>query len=216
MIVTRQRRKPFPYKRLILPIVAIVLLVVAFTWSPSRNAMLSGPMAPAARTAGGWLGTIAAPFHFAAQNQIITDRNRQIAVLQNQLTAAQNAGTQKDKRISNLQQQLEQVQAQLASAGSAGPKPRGNSNAPPASASGTVGSAAAAPANGASPEMQRTAAYWTAMDPDNAAKVAQRLPPPYVARVLALMSPQAVGAILDALPPAYAAKLTQEHPELAH
>ncbi|MDQ2992636.1 MAG: hypothetical protein M3R30_07465 [Candidatus Eremiobacteraeota bacterium] len=52
------------------------------------------------------------------------------------------------------------------------------------------------------------------MDPENAVKVVQKLPVSYVAHILALMSPDAVGPILDALPPAYAASLTQEHPEL--
>ena len=52
------------------------------------------------------------------------------------------------------------------------------------------------------------------MEPDNAAKVVQRLPVPYVARVLAQMSPDAVGAILDAVPATFAAQLTQENPQL--
>jgi flagellar motility protein MotE (MotC chaperone) len=52
------------------------------------------------------------------------------------------------------------------------------------------------------------------MEPDNAAKVIQKLPVPYVARVFSQMSPDAVGAILDALPSTYAAELTQENPEL--
>jgi flagellar motility protein MotE (MotC chaperone) len=62
--------------------------------------------------------------------------------------------------------------------------------------------------------MRRTAQYWASMEPENAAKLAQRLSPVYVARILSLMQPDSVGAILDALPANYAAKLTQEHPEL--
>jgi flagellar motility protein MotE (MotC chaperone) len=52
------------------------------------------------------------------------------------------------------------------------------------------------------------------MEPENAAKVVERLPVPYVAQVLALMSPDDAGAILDAVPPAFAAQLTQENPGL--
>ncbi len=52
------------------------------------------------------------------------------------------------------------------------------------------------------------------MQPENAAKVVQRLPIPYVAEVLALMSPDDAGSILDAVPPAFAAQVTQENPSL--
>ncbi len=47
VIVTRQRRKPFPWRRLILPVVAIGLVVFAFVWPPSRNVILNGgPLSP--------------------------------------------------------------------------------------------------------------------------------------------------------------------------
>ncbi len=52
------------------------------------------------------------------------------------------------------------------------------------------------------------------MEPENAAKVVQKLPVVYVARVFALMSADSVSSILDALPSTYVAALTQEHPEL--
>ncbi|MGB8798592.1 MAG: hypothetical protein WCC70_13655, partial [Candidatus Aquilonibacter sp.] len=66
----------------------------------------------------------------------------------------------------------------------------------------------------ATPEMRRTAQVWANMQPENAAKVVQRLPIPYVAEVLALMSPDDAGSILDAVPPAFAAQVTQENPSL--
>ncbi|HZZ00073.1 MAG TPA: hypothetical protein VFE36_10910 [Candidatus Baltobacteraceae bacterium] len=218
MIVTRKRKKPFPFKRLILPAAALLLAAFAFVWGPSRNAMSTGPMAPVIRTTGAWFDQISVPFHFAAQNQIITDRNRQIAALQAQLATTKSDAQTKDKKIAGLQTQLDQVQTQLASAGS---------NAAQASARGAaLGQSSPRPgptdvllagsdlSSNASPDMKRTADYWAAMDPENAAKVAQRLPPSYVARVLALMPAESVGTILDNLPPAFAAKLTQEHPEL--
>lgn len=232
MIVTRKRRKPFPFKRLILPVLAIGLVLFALAWPPSRNAMTNGPLAPIARTAGAWFDAVAVPFHFAAQNEVITDRNRQIAVLQRQLTDAQNATTAKDKKIADLQQQLNEAQTQMASAsgnaqqaaargatlGRATPRPgpsvpglTSNPNAGSLGAPATTGSDLAA---NATPDMKRTAEYWASMDPENAAKVAQRLPPAYVARILALMPADAAGTLLDNLPPTFAAKLTQEHPEV--
>lgn len=208
MIVTRRRRKPFPWKRFLLPLIAFALVAFAIWWGPSRSAISGGPMAPVWQTAGTWWSGVTAPFHFAAQNQVITDRNRQIAVLQSQLTSAQNAGQDKDKQITALQQQIDQLQSQAAAARTTANSPR--SSPRPA---GTA-NAFAADASGVAPDVAKTAQYWTAMDPENAAKVAQKLPPSYVARVLAQMQPDAVGAILDALPAAYAAKLTQERPLL--
>jgi flagellar motility protein MotE (MotC chaperone) len=225
VIVTRKRKKPFPLKRLILPAIALALVAFALSWGPSRNAMSSGPMGPAVRTTGAWFDTIAVPFHFAAQNQIITDRNRQIAALQAQLATAKSEAQSKDKKIGDLQTQLDQVQTQLASAGSNASQAaaRGSSigqSSPrpgpsvPGLTSGTVALAGSDLSANATPDMKRTADYWAAMDPENAAKVAQRLPPAYVARILALMPTEAAGTILDNLPPTFAAKLTQEHPEL--
>lgn len=218
MIVTRRRRKPFPWKRFILPVIAIGLVIFAISWQPSRSVIAGGPMAPLWQDAGSTFNSVAAPFHFAAQNQLLTDRNRQIVQLQAQIASLQSQSAAKDKQISNLNAQIEQLQGQAASARGVG------SVVPPAPQTGAV-SAAAAPAAGASPaagdlasgatqDMRRTANYWANMEPENAAKVMQKLPVPYVARVLALMSPDAVGAILDALPAGYAAQLTQENPEL--
>lgn len=226
MIVTRKRRKPFPFKRLILPLVAIALVVFAFVWGPSRGIILNGPLAPAARTVGNAYDTAAQPFHFAAQNQVITDRNRQIEALQTQLTQAQGEAADKAKQIAALQQQIDQLQTQAAST---------RSNARPAPARSPAGATSGGPngvafssstaqggyvngdlSAGATADTRRTGAYWASMEPENAAKLAQRLPTAYVARVFAQMSPNDVGAILDALPPAYAAKLTQENPEIQH
>jgi flagellar motility protein MotE (MotC chaperone) len=227
VIVTRQRRKPFPFKRLLLPLIAIALVIFAFVWPPSRNVLLNGPAAPAARTVGNTFDTVAQPFHFAAQNQVITDRNRQIQALQAQLTQAQSDAQDKAKQVTSLQQQIDQLQSQAASS-------RNNASPVPAARPGAVG-AAPAPTGGAfssttaqggyvngdlsagaTADIRRTGAYWASMEPENAAKLAQRLPTAYVARVFAQMSPNDVGAILDALPAAYAAKLTQENPEIQH
>lgn len=216
MIVTRRRRKPFPWRRLILPVVAIGLVVFAIAWPPSRNVVTGGPLSPVWQNLGARFDTIAAPFHFAAQNQVLTDRNRQITQLQSQIADLQSQGIAKDKRISALNAQIGQLQSQAASAHSAATAPGA---AKPATAAqndpaGATSAGGSDPSSDATPEMRRTAQVWANMQPENAAKVVQKLPVPYVASVLALMSPDDAGAILDAVPPTFAAQVTQEKPSL--
>jgi flagellar motility protein MotE (MotC chaperone) len=216
VIVTRRRRKPFPWRRLILPVVAIALVAFAIAWPPSRNVVTGGPLSPLWQNLGARFTTVAAPFHFAAQNQLLTDRNRQIAQLQSQITDLQSQSAAKDKQISSLNAQISQLQSQAASSRSA-PSPAANAasaaSAGSQPASGTANAGSDPPSN-ATTEMRRTAQVWANMEPENAAKVVERLPVPYVAQVLALMSPDDAGAILDAVPPAFAAQLTQENPGL--
>ena len=215
MIVTRKRRRTFPFRKLLLPLIAIVLIVVAFSWAPSRNAIATGPLAPVWNAGATAFDKVAAPFHFAAQNQVISDKNATIAKLQTQVTDMQTQSAAKDKKISQLQASLDAANAETAAARSPAVQPSaGSGGAPAASGSGGPGFAAGDLTVGASADARRTASVWAAMEPENAAKVVQKLPVPYVAHILALMSPDAVGPIMDALPAAYAASLTQEHPEL--
>lgn len=214
MIVTRQRRKPFPWRRLILPVVAIALVTFALVWQPSRNVIANGPLAPAWRSTGPALSALAEPFHYAAQNEIITQRNGEIVKLQRQVADLQKQLDAKTKTVATLNGEVQQMQLQSAQRPASSPPPVA-AGANPAAAGGTAPSGAANDlAAGATPDMRRVAQYWASMEPENAAKVVQRQPIPYAARILALMSPDAVGSILDALPAAYAAKLTQDHPEL--
>lgn len=206
MIVTRQRRKPFPWRRLLLPVLAIALLTFALSWAPSRNFLANGPLAPAFKAAQPAL----APFHFEAQNRTISDQKSQIAALQKQLDDQKQQVTTRDKQISSLTTQLNQTQQQLAQKSSAPAAP-----VKKVSTSSDVVASANDLSSGASPDMRRTAAQWGAMDPEAAAKVVQRLPVAYVARVFAVMGPDSVGPILEAVPPQLAAQLTRDHPELA-
>jgi flagellar motility protein MotE (MotC chaperone) len=228
VIVTRQRRKPFPFKRLLLPLIAIALVAFAFVWPPSRNILLNGPAAPVARSVGNAYDNVAQPFHFAAQNQVITERGKEIAALTAQLTTAQAQEQDKAKQVTALQQQIDQLQTQAASSrNNASPAPGRQSSAPRASGGAPAGTFSSSTAqgggyvagdlsSGATADMRRTGAYWSSMEPENAAKIAQNLPTSYVARVFAQMAPGDVGAILDALPASYAAKLTAENPEIQH
>ena len=215
MIVTRQRRRTFPFRKLLLPLIAIALIVAAFWWTPSRNAIATGPLAPVWNAGASAFDKVAAPFHFAAQNQVISSENATIAKLQAQVTDLQTQSAAKDKQISRLQSSLDAANAATAAARSPEAKPSaGAVAAPGVGASGAPAFASGDLTVGATADARRTASVWAAMDPENAAKVVQKLPIPYVAHILALMSPDQVGPIMDALPPTYAAALTQEHPEL--
>jgi flagellar motility protein MotE (MotC chaperone) len=196
MIVTRQRKKPFPWKRVLFPAAAIALLAATLWWTPSRTWIATGPLSPVWKP-------VAAPFDSIAQSRTIASQNAKIADLQQQLQQARADVSDRDKQISQLQTQLSDAQQQAVPTG-AGATPGPQATTAPAPDLSTQ----------ASPDMRRTAAVWSAMDAEVAAKVVQRLPQDYVARVFALMSPDAVGAILENVPAAYAAQLTQEHPEL--
>lgn len=218
MIVTRQRRKAFPWRRVLLPLAAAALLAAALVWTPSRSFVVNGPLAPVLRAVSPAWNSATAPLHFEAQNKVIGEQTQKIAALQKQLDAASKQTADRDKQVSALQTQVNDAQQQLAL------RPSPATPAPPKSAAqsavaGAVAPGAAAPAgsdlgSGATPDMRRTAQVWAAMDAEAAAKVVQRLPVAYVARVFAVMAPDSVGPILEAVPPAYAAQLTREHPEL--
>jgi flagellar motility protein MotE (MotC chaperone) len=214
VIVTRRRRKPFPWKRLILPAIAIALVAFVFIWAPSRSVITGGPMQPLMQNIGARFDAIAAPFHFAAQNQVITDKNKQIVRLQAQIAELQTQSAAKDKEIGSLNSQIGQLQTQAANSRGASFAPAAPTTVNAGQANPLAQSSGGDLTSGATQDMRRTAQVWANMQPENAAKVIQRLPIPYVARVLALMSPDDAGAILDAVPPAFAANVTQENPVL--
>ncbi len=199
MIVTRRRKKPFPWKRVAVPATLIALIAAVLCWAPSRNWVATGPLEPA------WT-TVTAPFDQVGQTRTISAQNASIASLQQQLADARSQIADRDKQISQLQTQLNDAQQTAASAPS--------NKARAAVAQSTAAPAAAGLSAQATPDMRRTAAVWSAMDSEAAAKIVQRLPQDYVARVFALMSPDSVGAILENVPSSFAARLTQEHPEL--
>lgn len=201
MIVTRQRRKPFPWARVLYPLGLALIVAAALSWQPSRDWLLQGPLAGVYRP-------LSAPFDALAQQRVNADQVSQIAGLQKQIVAAQAQNLALNKHLSALQTQLSAAQQEAAMAGGQRQAPA-HAVAPAAAPVTAVDSA-----TNATPEMRRTASEWAAMDPQAAAKVVQRLSVPYVARVFAVMPADAVGAILENVPPALAAQLTQEHPEL--
>jgi flagellar motility protein MotE (MotC chaperone) len=207
MIVTRRRKKPFPWKRLRTPAIAVVLLTLAFSWTPSRNWIVNGPLSPAWQRIGLWVRPVTRPFDSLGEAKTIADENQQIAALEKQLSDAQSQTADRDKQISALTSQLNQAQVEAAQAHTTAKGPAPSASATPAASDLSAQ---------ATPDMRRTAQVWASMDAEAASKIVQRLPQDYVARIFALMSPDSVGAILENLPPKYAAQLTEEHPELAH
>ncbi len=207
MIVTRQRpKKKFNPRKLILPVVAIAALAFALWWPPSqrmiRGAVLSGPVIALGNRVSAFFAPVVAPLHFAAQEQVIADRNKEIEALNGQLESQRKDMAAKDSEISGLQAQIRQLQdayAKLAQATS-----------PPApvvrTANGNIVPATPQPSTD---DPKHAAAVWSSMDPAQAAAVAQRLPADYTAKVMALMDSDSAGALLGALPPAYAAKVAR-------
>ena len=210
MIATRERKRRLNLKKLLLPVVAIAALGFALFWPPSQRAIsgfvVNGPLAPVWRIVGAIVTPLVGPLHFAAQEQVIADRNKQVEILNGQLEDQRKAVAARDQQITNLQNQVKQAQAAAAQAAATTPAPVLQKSAP---ANAAAGAAAPPAAVTSSDDPKRTAAVWGAMEPEAAAAVAQKLPPSYTARVLALMSADTAGALLGALPPDYAAKVSQ-------
>jgi len=208
MIVTRQRpKKKFNPRKLILPLVAILALGFALWWPPSQKRITgfvtNGPLNPIVARIGAFFTPYLAPLHFAAQEQVIADRNRQIEGLGGEIESQRKDMASKDAQIAALQFQIKQMQSAAAKAAEASPSPA------PRVVSANGEAPAAAPTSSTTDDPKHAAAVWATMDPEQAAAVAQKLPADYTAKVLALMSNDAAGQLLGALPPDYAAKVSQ-------
>jgi hypothetical protein len=204
MIVTRQRKKKQSSLPILLPIAAIAMLAIALTWPPSRNFITNGPLKPVVTVFDGVWGTVSKPLSFAYQQQQITDRNSQIKDLNDKLEADRKAQADKDAQVSQLQKQIASISNQPEEST---PAPAAPLNAQQSgAASGSPGAPAPAPASEA---IHRAAQQWSAMDPERAAALVQKLPTGYVSTVFAQMSPDSVGPIMDALPPKVAALIVE-------
>jgi hypothetical protein len=204
MIVTRQRKKKQSSLPILLPIAAIAMLAIALTWPPSRNFITNGPLKPVATVFDGVWGTVSKPLSFAYQQQQITDRNQQIKDLNDKLETDRKSQADKDAQVLQLQKQIAAANAEPAE-----PTP-----APAIPLAGQP--AGAAPAAGGAPVLttasdavHRAAQQWSAMDPEKAASLVQKLPTNYVSAVFAQMSPDSVGPIMDALPAKVAALIVE-------
>jgi hypothetical protein len=203
MIVTRQRKKKQSSLPILLPIAAIAMLAIALTWPPSRNFITNGPLKPVATVFDGIWGTVSKPLSFAYQQQQITDRNTQIKDLNDKLEADRKAQADKDAQVAQLQKQITAISNQP---DASTPAPAAPLNQQPGAVPGTAGAPAPAPASEA---IHRAAQQWSAMDPEKAASLVQKLPTGYVSTVFAQMSPDSVGPIMDALPAKVAALIVE-------
>ncbi|MGH7716633.1 MAG: hypothetical protein ACREML_11625 [Vulcanimicrobiaceae bacterium] len=209
MIVTRQRpKKKFNPRKFLLPVVAIVAIAFAMWWGPSRTRItgffVNGPLTPIGARVTAFFTPYLAPLHFAAQEQVIADRNKQIEGLGGEIEGQRKDMASKDAQISALQFQIKQLQSAASKAAEASPSPAPRSAA---AANGEIQAPAATASTTDDPK--HAAAVWATMDPEQAAAVAQKLPANYTAKVLALMGNDAAGALLGALPADYAAKVSQ-------
>jgi hypothetical protein len=212
MIATRQRKqKKGSLLPVLLPIAAIAMLIVALTWGPSRSFITNGPLHPVANVADSIWATVSRPLTFAYQQQQITDRNVQVKQLNDKLETDRKTADAKDAQIASLQKQITTIQAESAEAPSPAPGPSGASAPGAAAATGGVPGAPAPSPDAAA--IALAAKQWSAMDPERAAALAQKLPEAYDAQVFAQMSPDNVGPIMDALPSTFAAKIVQSGPQ---
>jgi len=210
MIATRQRKqKKGSLLPVLLPIAAIAMLIVALTWGPSRAFITNGPLHPVANVADSIWATVSRPLTFAYQQQQITDRNVQVKQLNDKLETDRKVADAKDAQIASLQKQITAIQAESAEAPSPAPASSGAPGSAAAAAGGMAGASGASP----DPAIALAAKQWSAMDPERAAALAQKLPEAYDAQVFAQMSPDNVGPIMDALPSAFAAKIVQSGPQ---
>jgi hypothetical protein len=204
MIVTRQRKQKKSSLPILLPIAAIAMLAIALTWPPSRNFITNGPLKPVATVFDGVWGVVSKPLTFAYQQQQLTDRNTDVKTLNDKLESDRKAASDKDAQIAQLQKTIASNNAQPdeATPAPAGPLSVGQAAVP--------GSAVNVPTAAAgSDAIRRSAQQWSAMDPERAADLVQKLPTGYVSAVFAQMSPDSVGPIMDALPAKVAALIVE-------
>lgn len=200
MIVTRQRKRRRGLGRFIAPVVVLAVLALVLAWPPAHHVVADGPLAPAWNAGAQGVAVVARPLTFAAQQQVITDKNRAIRELDGRLETQRQAKLAAEARIARLQHQIDAAAAEPVPT----PVPAPVRTAAPAGAD-----FAAAPGAQAADGLKRLAATWAAMEPEKAAAVVQRLPDDQVTRVLALMDADAAAGILNALPPAVAARISR-------
>lgn len=207
MIVTRQRPKKKNRLPILLPIAAILMLVVALSWPPSRRVITSGPFRPITRVVLALWEQVSRPLTFSYQQQQITDRNIQIKQLNDQLEAIRKTASEQDQQVQALQKQIAASNAQ--------PPPVTPTPAPVARPSAAGGLQLAAPVSPEVQALKQTGEEWSAMDPEKAAALISTLPDDYVVKVFAQMPPDDVGDIMDNLSPNVAARIVQASAQLS-
>lgn len=211
---TRKPKKKFKLgaliRNIVLPVAAIGALAGAIAWPPSHKIIFEGPLKPMLEKAAPVADQLGRPLHFVAQQQAITEKNRQIQALDAQVEQSRKDLAGRDDQIKTLQAQLNAARNPAGASANAAPQAPAAVSAGAAqtvASAGSPGQAAAEPA--VDPNVKRTATIWSQMDADAVAGLAQKLPLDYVVQVLGQMAPDAVGQVMEALPPDVAAKITQ-------
>ena len=199
MIVTRRRKPQSHPGRYLIPLAVLAVLGFLLGWPPSQRVIANGPLKPVWNAGANAGAIVARPLSFAGQQQTISDRNRQIRELNDRLERQRQAKADADTRAQQLQQQVTSLANQPHAAPVVLPR---------AVATPGFGSVPASP-GAPSGEEKRLAATWSAMEPEKAAAVVQRLPDDEVVRVLAAMDPDSAGAIMNALPASVAARISR-------
>lgn len=106
MIVTRRRPKKRNLAPILLPLAAIAALALALAWPPSHKVIVDGPLRPLWNVTGSVTTQVSRPFSFAAQQQQIADKNRDLRARDAALETNRKAQEAKDARISALQSQV--------------------------------------------------------------------------------------------------------------
>ena len=199
MIVTRRRKPRSHPGRYLIALGAIAVVGFLLGWPPSQRAIANGPLHPVWNAGANAGAVVMRPLSFAGQQQTIADRNREIRDLNDRLERQRQAKADAETRTQQLQQQV----AALANQPHAAPVvvARPVTTPAPAGVFASTGSP--------SGEEKRLAAAWSAMEPEKAAAVVQRLPDDQVVRVIAAMDADSAGAILNALPPGTAARISR-------
>lgn len=202
MIVTRQRKRRPNLARVLIPLAAIAVVGFVFGFAPSRHAIATGPLGPVWNAGAHAFAFVARPLSFVAQQQSIAERNHRIRDLSAQLERQREEAQDAEARADGLQRQLGAALAESKVAPQADPHPRRLTRPRAFGASSPA-------------DERRLAATWAAMQPENAAAVAMRLPDDLVMRVLAQMDPDSAGAIMDALPTKVAVRLSRAVAQVA-
>ena len=199
MIVTRRRKPRAHPGRYLIPLAVIAVVGFLLGWPPSQHAIASGPLKPGWNAGATAIAYVARPLSFAGQQQTITDRNREIRELNDRLERQRIAKSDAETRVQQLQQQVTALANQPHAAPLVVPRPVATPALSSLAASGV------APTG----DEKRLAATWSAMEPEKAAAVMQRLPDDQVVRVLAAMDSDSAGAIMNALPAGVAARISR-------
>jgi flagellar motility protein MotE (MotC chaperone) len=199
VIVTRRRKPRSHPGRYLIPLGALAVVGFLLGWPPSQHAIANGPLQPVWNAGANAGAVVMRPLSFAGQQQTIADRNREIRDLNDRLERQRQGKADAETRTQQLQQQVTALANQPHAAPVVLPR---------AIATPGFGSVPAS-AGTATGDEKRLAATWSAMEPEKAAAVVQRLPDDEVVRVLAAMDPDSAGAIMNALPAGVAARISR-------